>query len=456
MRSAVAAGLAVAATIAAGSVARADDPDDTPRWTSKPTPAQRFVPGDAVLGYPPEDEPPTIDLYTFGIGEVIFEKFGHAALCLTYHARDRMPMCFNYGVTNFADGGKLVWGFLRTEQKFWVEAEPLGHLLGFYARFEDRTIYRQRLYSATDARPPAEGPDPLTPEQAKALEARLRHDLEPENKFYYYDHFFDNCTTRLRNMLDDVTGGKLRAGLDAQTYPLTFREIGQDGLAAFGTYLGFTDFFTGRTLDRQPTLWEAQFHPDMLRQAVTTKLGAQPVLVYERRGPPFPAHGSKGRPLTILLAFVFALPLLAARWRRRFEKPALIWASVPLILWGILTWGLSIISSIPMFRWNEAVCVFVPFDIALPLLGERRRRAYARVRLAMVLVASVLTAVGLFKQPLWVPLLTAFLPLAILSFDLPWRTSSATAAAGTVAAGGPLQRETGAGKQPRGKRGGKR
>jgi len=457
---AAAALVAIGCLTATATSVRADDGSDGPLWTSKPTPADRFVPTDEVLGFPPEAEAPTVDLYTFGNGELIFEKFGHAALCLTYHGRGRRPMCFNYGVTNFREVGKLAWGFLRTEQKFWVEPEPLANLLAFYARFEDRSIYRQRLYSASDANPPPVAPDPLDATQAKQLEARLRHDITGDNKFYYYDHFFDNCTTRLRDMVNDVTGGVLKRGATDSYYPLTFREIGENGLAAWGTYLGLTDFFGGRTLDRYPSIWEAQFHPDVFREQVEAKLGVKPIVVYERRGPPFPTHGSKGRPLTTLLAFAFALPLLLARWRKRFQKPALIWACVPLVLWGLITWGVAIISSIPMFRWNEAVFLFTPIDVVLPFLGERRLRMYARVRLTMVLLVSILTGVGLFKQPLWVPILTAFLPFAILSFDLPWvkapavadATADAKPGASAKAATPGLKRESGKARKGRKKR----
>lgn len=414
----LAAAILAFAVVATASVARADDPTDDGAQSPIPIGRARFVSAEDIINAPLEADPPRVDLYTFGNGALIFEKFGHAALCLTYHERGRPPMCFNYGVTNFREVGKLVWGFLRTEQKFWVEPEPLANMKAFYARYEDRTIYRQPLFDNDQYK--AGVKFPLSPDQARAIEARLLHDIRDENKFYYYDHFFDNCTTRLRNMLNDVTGGALKAGETDRYYPITFREIGQNGLEAFGTYLGFTDFFGGRTLDRYPTMWEAQFLPDVFRSEVEVKLGVKPEVIYQRRGTPIPTHGKKGRPLTIVLAFVFALPLILARWRGRFEKPALIWACLPLWLWGFLTWGLSIISSIPMFRWNEAVFVFVPFDVVLPFLGERRRQLYARVRLGMVLLASVLCAVGLFKQPLWVPLLTAFLPFATLAFDLPW------------------------------------
>jgi len=79
---------------------------------------------------PSTAEPPEIVLLTFGVGPRIFEKFGHAALCLHYPREQ--PVCFNYGVTNFDAGAPLVWGFLRGEQKFWVDPEAWSTIVEFY------------------------------------------------------------------------------------------------------------------------------------------------------------------------------------------------------------------------------------------------------------------------------------------------------------------------------------
>ena len=38
-----------------------------------------------VWNLAPAATPPVIDLYTFGRGELIFEKFGHTALCIDYN-----------------------------------------------------------------------------------------------------------------------------------------------------------------------------------------------------------------------------------------------------------------------------------------------------------------------------------------------------------------------------------
>jgi hypothetical protein len=173
------------------------------------------------------------------------------------------------------------------------------------------------------------------------------------------------------------------------------------------------------------------FHPDVIRAQVEKTLGVKPVLIYARTGPPFPQTGDNGHWKLFLIALAFCLPLIAARhfgWGRRATTAAVAFAVLYIFLWGLIVWTAAIVSSIPGLRWNENVFVFVPFDIALPFLGERRRRAYARVRLVMLMLVSLLDAIGVFHQPLWIPIVTAFMPLALIAFDLPWRSSGTSAA----------------------------
>lgn len=423
------------------------------------TPARAQPPGLDRLDPVREAEPPYVDVVTFGVGDRIFEKFGHAAICLRYHDPQHVPICFNFGVTNFDAGAALVWGFVRGAQEFWVEAATWGATYAFYTR-NDRDIWVQTL--------------PLTRDQARTVEARLWASLAPGNRSYTYDHFFDNCTTRIRDLVDDVTGGALRVGGDAPS-PRTFRELGRRGLAELPALVALADFVLGRQLEERPTTWEAMFHPDQLRAGIEQRLGVTPRLVYQRTGPAFPVDGpvdARGRLPMLALALAFALPVYAflaralrrrrrvvlgalaafelaalalvgvAAWpvlgplalglpvlaaavfalavrSRRGESIAITWAALYLGLWGVAIWGLAIVSPIPGVRWNEAVLVLVPLDLALPVLRPRWRQRYVRVRVVLLLGASIACAVGLLQQPLWIPIATALLPLFPLTAARP-------------------------------------
>lgn len=389
MRAAVGCGavIAIAVAVAAGA-ARAQPAHLNPGE----------VPGGAI-----EPEPPTVELLTFGVGALIFEKFGHAALCLKYHQPEHPEICFNYGVTDFNAGGEMVWNFLRQQQKFWVEPETLSAMIGFY-RGEDRDIWRQTL--------------PLSGEAARAIEAKLWSDIQDDHRYYYYDHFYDNCATRLRDMIDHATGGALSAGADTR-HARTFRELGRRGLAGMGLLLLTSDLVTGREIDQHPTMYQAMFYPEILRTEVAVRLHARPELIYRRRGAPFPTRGNTGRLHFLAVEVALAVPLFIAYAVRRHQTAALWAVSVALALLGAIVWTVAIASSIPAVRYNEAVFVVMPLDLALPLLSPVWRRRYARARIAVLAAFSALALAGVFRQPLWIVVLAVALPMATVAFDLP-------------------------------------
>ncbi|HMG57312.1 MAG TPA: DUF4105 domain-containing protein, partial [Kofleriaceae bacterium] len=265
-------------------------------------------------------------------------------------------------------------------------------------------IWRQRL--------------PVTGEDARAIEARLWSDIQEDHRYYFYDHFFDNCSTRLRDMIDQASHGALHAGADAP-YSRTLRELGRRGLAGMPLLLVASDLVAGREIDRHPTVWQAMFHPEVFRTELAIRLRVPPVLVYRRRGPPFPVRGLSGRLDFLAVAVAFSLPLFLARWRRRFETTALVAATLPLGLLGAILWGLAIVSPIAAVRYNEAVLVALPLDALLPLLGVAWQRGYARARLLGLAGVTLLGIAGVLHQPLWVLVAVVALPMVTLAFDLP-------------------------------------
>ncbi len=356
-------------------------------------------PDDRAAEPPEMGDQPIVELYTMGQGDDMFEKFGHAALCIRYPHQPRRTRCYNYGSTDFDSVVPLFWGFLRGRSIFWVSVSSRARMLEYY-READRTIWRQVV--------------DLSPEQATALTAALAHDARPENRDYQYHHYKDNCSTRLRDHLDRVTGGTLSAASREPSHHGTYRDISRSGFAGDTALLLVSDLILGRGVDHEPDNYEAMFLPDVLRSEVEARLGARPELIYTRRGPSFPSDpGLGGRWLWLLLAAVFAAPLALSRtvWRGRHQRAATIAAAIPLALFGLLLWTLAIASPLPEVRWNEVLLVFMPWDLALAFLGPERRRSYARARAGELAVVSLLRALGVLRQPLW---LLVPIPLAAM------------------------------------------
>jgi hypothetical protein len=370
-------------------------------------------------GEPPAaGDAPIVELYTMGQGDDIFEKFGHAAMCIRYPRQPRRTRCYNYGSTDFDSVVPLFWGFLRGRSVFWVSVSSRAHMLEYY-RESDRSIWRQVI--------------DLPADQAAALAGALARDSREENRYYDYHHYKDNCSTRLRDHLDRVTGGLLSAAAREPSRHGTYRDISRRGFAADTPILLVSDLILGRAADRRPDNYEAMFLPDVLRTEVEARFGARPELVYTRRGPPFESDpGLGGRWVWLLFAALLAAPigLTRAVWRGRGERAAIAAAAIPLSLIGLLLWTLAIASPLSEVRWNEVLLVFMPWDLVLVLGRPDLRRRYARGRAAELVLVSLLRAVGLLRQPLW---MLVPVPLAVMLLVATSRRAAASVPAPAAA-----------------------
>ncbi|HEU0030693.1 MAG TPA: DUF4105 domain-containing protein [Kofleriaceae bacterium] len=355
---------------------------------------------------PPEiaklyDEEPTIELVTMGVGSLIWERHGHIALCLRFHDRYR-DVCYNYGVGDFGHPLGMAWGFFRGTKSFWVGKIAADPMLDIY-RDADRSIWVQPL--------------PLSREQKQQVIAKLESDILEQNKYYAYDHFWDNCTTRVRDILDNATGGALRS-MNEPTDGRTFRDLAREGFYGMRVPLLITDIAMGAATDRVPSYYERMFLPDYLREAVAKKWGIQPITVYERKGPPSLHDGPSGRLLFALVILLATAPVWLSRLFGRFQRLGLAFSILPPTILGFVLWFLAIISPLPYVETNETMMVFFPFDILLLFLRGRKQQLYARGRVVMLVVVGLLNLAGVLKQPMLAPLLWPLIPAAVVGF---WR-----------------------------------
>lgn len=125
-----------------------------------------------------------ISLLTCTPGEELYSTFGHSA----YRVVDSnavTDIVYNYGTFNFDDDGFYL-KFVRGKLLYYVSAE-------YFSDFKD-------LYQSTN-RGMTEQVLNLSAAEKITIRYFLNENLKEENKYYKYDFFFDNCTTRLRDIL---------------------------------------------------------------------------------------------------------------------------------------------------------------------------------------------------------------------------------------------------------------
>ncbi len=347
-----------------------------------------------------QEETPVIELVTMGPGAHFTERFGHAAVCVRYPQSPRFDLCYNYGTTNFQDPAGMAWDFVRGRSKFWVSTQRPQVMLDLYV-YRDRNVWIQQL--------------PLPTEQARSIAADLVTVALEENKYYKYHHFYDNCATRIRDLLDKNTDGALQKN-SGSSLGVTFRELAREGFAPSPALVVASDYVLGRIGGETPTEYQAMFLPKILQEAARQRYGAEPVQIYERKGPGFRSDPG----LVRIWVFLGSLLLVAPLWWLYAKKKSATLVMVPavlgLFLGGLVIWGLAVLSPLPMARYNENLLLFFPGDLALLFLSAVKRQRYAQVRVVIVLLAAALALVGILRQPLWI--VGAFPALALLPLAL--------------------------------------
>jgi hypothetical protein len=190
-------------------------------------------------------------LMTMGQGDEVFEKFGHNAI-VVWDDEAGQPLVYNWGMFDFAQPN-FVARFLSGDTKYWMQPFTLAQTLDLYLRL-NRTVTVQELN--------------LTPSQKVALAALLKQNAREENKYYRYDYYRDNCSTRARDAIDVVTGGALKRAMTAQPGDGSYRWHTRRLLAYDGPlYLG-AELVLGVDADAPLTGWQEAFLPQRLSESL--------------------------------------------------------------------------------------------------------------------------------------------------------------------------------------------
>jgi hypothetical protein len=194
-------------------------------------------------------EPPSrVSVLTMGPGEHPFTRFGHDALLLEWQGPGGgRSLVYNFGTFAFRGMGGVV-DFMAGRFRYWLSVSTLERTRESYGD-AGRSLVAQELE--------------LDAQQRAELAAALAENALPEHRYYDYDYYRDNCTTRLREALDRVLAGSLRRSVSGPgrfTYRQhTLRLLGD----APWVYLGL-DLALGAATDRPITRYEELFLPGEL------------------------------------------------------------------------------------------------------------------------------------------------------------------------------------------------
>lgn len=258
-------------------------------------------------------------LVTYGPGAEVWELFGHNALWLR-DPDSGLDHTYSFGYFELDRPGFHL-DFARGIMLYFGASSLAEREFAFY-RSRQRSIMVQRLNLSAD--------------QVRDLHLRLHEAIYPHPQYYAYDYFRNNCSTWLRDMIDQVLGGQLAPRLNSQPARLNFRDHTRRMTYARPWIHTGIMLLMGQSIDQPISAWEESFLPDALARWLDDIVIDDEPLVLETRvlydpqvfQPPEDARG----PRTLMLgagllgAALILLPGLGARSR-----------------WSRLTWHVGVL-----------------------------------------------------------------------------------------------------------------
>ncbi|WP_425487998.1 DUF4105 domain-containing protein [Marilutibacter penaei] len=347
---------------------------------------------------PPADaSAPRIGVATMQPGEIFFERFGHNALVVE-DASTGERTSYNFGFFDPDEPG-FIMRFVRGDMRYRLAALPFGQDLRYYEEV-GRGVSIQWL--------------DLDDAQARGLAEALSANAQPENAYYRYDYFLDNCSTRVRDAIDAALGGALARQTQGRSHGTTFRsEAVRLASPAPWMWLGF-DLGLGPLADRPQPLWGESFVPMRLASALDEvgnpatgrPLVASATALLPQRLPPEPFEAPRRWwPWALAGILIGAACALAGP-----RMPRTV-AAIALPFWAIC----GVLGALMLFIWfgtehrfgwaNRNLFLLSPLCWLLLPGGIRLLRGRAAGRLFGLLLAAVATlpVVALFFY--WLPVI---------------------------------------------------
>jgi hypothetical protein len=340
----------------------------------------------------------------------VYTVYGHTALRL-FDPSKQTDAVFNWGTFDF-NAPHFLYRFIRGETDFFLSVSTYRQFLDAY-RQEGASIVEQVL--------------DISPEGKEKLLEKLSVNLLPENRIYRYNFLFDNCTTRVRDLIEQCDSGFSYPTSEERT---TFRQWIHSCTKSHSWMTFGIDLLIGSGADSLISARQELFLPANLQKALdrshwrsasplerkpvvrsSSVALAAPPLLSDNAGhasPPFPFLAG-----CFLLIFCICLALSERdKGRRGMHRP--VFASLFLIagLLGCILAFMALFSEHPVVSPNWNLLWLHPFHwIAFAGYLKQWRKPAAIKGWTLYHAASLLLLCGPLAAWHWIP--QAFNPAAI-------------------------------------------
>jgi hypothetical protein len=198
-----------------------------------------------------------VSILTCSPGDDFYESYGHSAIRVK-DINQNFDMVFNYGTFSFSEDFMKM--FVLGKLRYWLEPESYPNFRYQYDS-ENRSIYEQIL--------------DITPTQKQQFFDYVLNNAKEENKYYWYDFLYNNCSSKLRDVIEESTGVEF----SEKRTKKSFRELIDSYNRKAEWYDFGIDLALGAKIDQRANFSEQMFLPDYLMNTLDeTQIAGQPLV----------------------------------------------------------------------------------------------------------------------------------------------------------------------------------
>ena len=186
----------------------------------------------------------TLKVAVMGPGNQLYFWWGHIALIVEDSNTGRRDF-YDYGIFSF-DSENFFYNFAFGRLWYYCDVSDADRSMYVY-KATNRDIF---IYTLD-----------LPPETKLKVRDFAAFNVLPENKYYSYHHFRDNCSTRIRDIIDLATDGQFSEQYKQETGRFTLRQQVRRHTWFSPTADWFLNFLMGQVIDTPITVWEDMFLP---------------------------------------------------------------------------------------------------------------------------------------------------------------------------------------------------
>ena len=296
----------------------------------------------------------SISILTCNPGTEVYSMYGHSAIRVK-DPTNGIDVVFNYGLFSF-DSPHFIYRFAKGQTDYMMGAQRFSSWLPEYEE-EKRSVYEQILN--------------LPPEEKNNLFNALVLNAKPENRVYRYNFFYDNCSTRVRDMIERNIGEEI-VFPNYKSYD-SFRHLIKEYHHSFRWLDVGIDLLVGRKADDPISTYEQMFLPEyLMKYFAKAKIiigdKTEPLVLETRTLLEYP-NSKQNYELpwpTIIFGLLFIIVFIASIWAYRHKK-SLDWLDYSLLtlsgIIGLIISWLMIYSEHPSMSFNLNVLWAFPLNI---------------------------------------------------------------------------------------------